>query len=163
MKNLSIIVAKAKNNVIGKDNDLPWRLSSDLKQFRKITMGKPIVMGRKTHESIGRPLPGRENIILTSDRELLAEGCTILYSIEDLLDYIQPFDETMIMGGATLYEQFLPLSNRLYITEVDGEPEGDTWFPEFDPDLWKEVSRDDYKADDKNDYDYSFVILDKKT
>ena len=159
---LSIIVAMSKNQVIGNENDLPWRLSSDLQHFKKITMGKPIVMGRKTHESIGRPLPGRANIIITRNLYYEADGCDVVHSTEEVKKLCQQHDEIMIMGGAEIYRYFLPLADRLYITEVHAEVEGDTVFPEFDPDEWIEVNREDLKADDRNQYDYSFVVFDRK-
>jgi len=158
---LSIIVAMDRNRVIGKGDSLPWHISSDLKNFKKITMGKPIVMGRKTHESIGRPLPGRENIILTRDESYQAEGCTILHSMYELFEHCKDVEEVMITGGAEIYKLALNDAFHLYLTEVHTEIEGDTFFPEFDRSQWKEVSRQDFRADDKNEYDYSFVLLEK--
>jgi len=158
---LSLIVAMDKNGVIGRNGDLPWRLSSDLKYFKQITMGKPIIMGRKTHESIGRPLPGRENVIVTRDSDYLASDCTVLNSLECVYAKYNHLDEIMIMGGADLYQQTLDRAERIYLTEVHADCEGDTYFPEFDRGLWKEVERQDFRADEKNEYDYSFVILDR--
>lgn len=158
---ISIIVAMDRNGVIGKDGTLPWHLSSDLQHFKKITMGKPIVMGRKTHESIGRPLPGRENVVVTSDREYQAPGCTVLNSIECVFAKFSQIDEIMIMGGADLYKQLLDRANRIYLTEVHAELAGDTYFPEFDRESWEEIERYDFRADEKNEYDYSFVILER--
>lgn len=159
--NLSVIVAMDRNGVIGKDNDLPWHLSSDLKHFKAITMGKPIVMGRKTHESIGRPLPGRENIVVTRNINYKTEGCTVVNSLEVLSDYCHGHNEIMIMGGAELYKQAINKATRLYLTEVQAEVEGDTFFPEFNHEEWQEVERQDFKADERNDYDYSFVVLER--
>lgn len=147
------------NGVIGTNGGLPWRLSSDLKHFKEITMGKPIVMGRKTHESIGRPLPGRENIILTRDQNYKAEGCTVLHSDDDLLVHCRYHEEVMIMGGAELYRQFLDRAHLIYLTEVHARVEGDTYFPDYNPDIWDEVAREDFRAGDDNEYDYSFVVL----
>lgn len=158
---LSIIVAMDRNRVIGKGDDLPWHISSDLKNFKKITMGKPIVMGRKTHESIGRPLPGRENIILTRDKIYQAEGCTVLHSMEEIFEHCKGVKEVMITGGAEIYKLSLEQASRLYLTEVHTEIEGDTFFPEFDHGEWEEVSREDHKADEKNEFDYSFVLLER--
>jgi dihydrofolate reductase len=158
---LSIIVAMDKNRVIGKNDTLPWHISADLKNFKKITMGKPIIMGRKTHESIGKPLPGRENIILTRDENYQAEGCTVLHSLEDIFEHCKEVDEIMITGGSEIYKHTLDQASRLYLTEVHTEVEGDTSFPEFDLGEWKEVSREDFKADEKNDFDYSFLILER--
>ena len=150
-----------RNRVIGKGDALPWHISEDLKYFRKITMGKPIVMGRKTHESIGRPLPGRENIILTRDTSYKAEGCTVLHSMEEIFQYCKDVEEVMITGGAEIYKLAFEQVSHLYLTEVYTEIEGDTFFPEFDRCEWKEVSREDHKADEKNEFDYSFVLLEK--
>ena len=158
---ISIIVAMDRNSVIGKDGTLPWHLSSDLQHFKKITMGKPIVMGRKTHESIGRPLPGRENVVVTSDSEYQAPGCTVLNSIESVFQKFSRIDEIIIMGGADLYRQLLDRANRIYLTEVHAELAGDTYFPAFDRESWEEIERYDFRADEKNEYDYSFVILER--
>lgn len=158
---ISLIVAMDQNGVIGKDNDLPWRLSSDLKHFKAITMGKPIVMGRKTHESIGRPLPGRENIIVTRNPDYKIEGCTVVNSLDVLKNYCHEHDELMIMGGAELYKQAIKKASRLYLTEVHADVEGDTYFPDFNRDEWQEIERQDFKTDEKNEYDYSFVILER--
>jgi dihydrofolate reductase len=158
---LSIIVAMDRNRVIGKNDTLPWHISSDLQHFKKITMGKPIVMGRKTHESIGRPLPGRENIILTRDKNYNAEGCTVLQSLNAIFEHCKDKEEVMITGGSEVYKMTLAQASRLYLTEVHTEIEGDTFFPEFDRDEWNEISREDNKADEKNEFDYSFVVLER--
>lgn len=150
-----------RNHVIGKGDTLPWHISSDLKHFKKITMGKPIVMGRKTHESIGRPLPGRENIILTRDKNYQAEGCTVLNSMEEIMEHCKEAEEVMITGGAEIYKLSLAQASYLYLTEVHAEIDGDTFFPEFDRSEWNEVFREDYKADEKNEFDYSFVLLER--
>lgn len=158
---ISIIVAMDRNNIIGIDNDLPWRLSSDLKRFKAITMGKPIIMGRKTHESIGRPLPGRENIIITRDESYKAEGCTVIHNIDDLIVFCKAQDEIMIMGGAEIYRQTLSKADKLYLTEVHAEVDGNIVFPKLEKSEWEEVTRENHSADEKNEYDYSFVILEK--
>jgi dihydrofolate reductase len=150
-----------RNGIIGKDYTLPWRLSSDLKYFKAVTMGKPIVMGRKTHESIGRPLPGRDNVVLSRETDYQAEGCTVLNSLEDVYKRYADAGEVMIMGGADLYEQTLDKATRIYLTKVHAEVDGDTWFPKIDWDIWEEVGRQDFKADARNEYDYSFVILER--
>ncbi len=159
---LSIIVAMDRNRVIGNNDSLPWHISADLKNFKKITMGKPIVMGRKTHESIGRPLPGRENIIITRDKTYQAEGCTVLNSIDEIFEYCEGVEEVMITGGSEIYKYTLEQATRLYLTEVHTEIEGDTFFPEFNRSDWSEVSREAFTADEKNEFDYSFVLLEKK-
>jgi dihydrofolate reductase len=163
-KNMSIaiIVATDKNNLIGKDNDLPWKLSADLQYFKKVTMGKPLIMGRNTHESIGRPLPGRKNIIVTSQADYQAEGCVVVNSIEAAIAETADAEEVMVMGGASLYEQLLPKAERLYLTQVHAELEGDTWFPEWKQADWEEVSREDHQADEKNQFEYSFVVYQRE-
>ena len=158
---ISIIVAMDRNRVIGKNDGLPWHISADLQHFKKITMGKPIIMGRKTHESIGRPLPGRENIILTRDQNYRSEGCTVLNSIDTILEHCQDSDEIMITGGSEIYRQWLQQASRIYLTEVHTEVDGDTFFPEFNRNEWEEISREDFEADEKNEFDYSFLILER--
>ena len=151
-----------KNRVIGKNGMLPWHISSDLKNFKKITMGKPILMGRKTYESIGRPLPGRENIILTKNKNYFAEGCIVKNTIDEVFSYCQKVPELMIMGGAALYEQTLYEAKRLYITEVNATTDGDVFFPEFDRNEWVEISRNSFEASENDDFDYIFKILERK-
>lgn len=158
---ISIIVAMDRRGVIGRNYKLPWRLSADLQNFKKITMGKPIVMGRKTHESIGRPLPGRENIVLSTDPTYHAEGCLVMTSLPAVLDYLHDRSEVIFMGGADVYAQVLERANRMYLTEVHAGVPGDTYFPDFERGAWKELSRRDFRADAKNEYDYSFVILER--
>lgn len=158
---IAIIVATDNRRLIGKDNDLPWKLSADLQYFKRVTMGKPLVMGRKTHESIGRPLPGRKNIVITKDASFTAEGCVVVNSIEAALHECADVEEVMVMGGASLYEQFLPLATKLYLTKVHADLDGDTWFPEWDEQQWREIAREDHSADDKNQFDYSFLLYEK--
>jgi len=158
---ISIIVAMDKKGVIGLDGDLPWHLSADLKHFKAITMGKPLIMGRKTHESIGRPLPGRKNIVLTHSQEFKTEGCTVVYSLEEALIAAGEVDEVMIMGGSGIYDQSLASADRLYLTEVHADVNGDVYFPEFDRSEWVEIEREDYSTDDKNNFDYSFVVMER--
>ena len=159
---LAIIVATDEQGLIGKDNDLPWRLSADLQYFRGVTMGKPIVMGRNTHESIGRALPGRHNVVITSDQTYQAGGCSVVHSIDEALALCVDDEEIMVMGGASLYTQLLPQADKLYLTRVHANLEGDTWFPDWHESDWLEISREDYLADDKNEYDYSFVVYEKR-
>lgn len=161
MMDLAIIVATDEQGLIGKDNDLPWRLSADLQYFKRVTMGKPLIMGRNTHDSIGRPLPGRKNIIVTKNKEYQAEGCLVVHSIADALLACEQAAEVMVMGGASLYQQFLPAANKIYLTHVHALLEGDTWFPEWQKDQWLEISREDHQADEKNDYAYSFIQYEK--
>ena len=158
---VSIIVAMDKKGVIGLKGDLPWRLSADLQHFKAITMGKPLIMGRKTHESIGRPLPGRENIVLTHTNDFEAEGCTVVHSLEEAFRVAGDVDEVMIMGGSGIYDQSLARAGRLYLTEVHADVSGDVYFPEFDKDDWVEVEREEHSADEKNDFGYSFVVMER--
>lgn len=164
---LALIVAMAENRVIGINNNLPWHLSEDLKYFRRVTMGKPIIMGRKTFESIGRPLPGRTNIIVSRNPDYQAEGIKVVHSLKaakelaDNICFIDGMDEAMVIGGAELYEQALPEADRIYLTQVHAEVHGDAWFPAFDRGQWRQVAREDFKAVEPNPYDYSFIVLDK--
>lgn len=154
---IAIIVAMDEQGVIGKNNDLPWRLSADLQYFRRTTMGKPIIMGRNTHESIGRPLPGRRNIVVTSQPAYKADGCEVVHSIDEALAVCEQVPEVMIMGGASLYQQTLPLADRVYLTRVHATVDGDTWFPDWHEADWTLQSCEDHGADDNNEYDYSFM------
>ncbi len=158
---ISIVVAMAVNRVIGHENRLPWHLPADLKYFKQITMGKPILMGRKTFESIGRPLPGRTNIVITRNESYTAEGCVVVHSIEAALKAAADSEEVMVIGGAEFYRQVWPYAGTLYITRVTGEFEGDTFFPELDDAEWHEVERSEFEVDEKNPHAYSFVRLDR--
>ncbi len=160
---ISFLVAMDQNRVIGKDNALPWHLPDDLKFFKRVTMGHPIVMGRKTYESIGKPLPGRENIIITRNTEYQADGCTILHSVEELQKYLdKKEEEVFIIGGAQLFNDTFPIADRLYITEIHHEFEGDTFFPEFPESEWTLTSKEKGIKDEKNPYDYYYTIYDRK-
>jgi len=158
---LAIIVATDEQGLIGKDNDLPWKLSADLQYFRRVTMGKPLIMGRNTHESIGRALPGRKNIIVTKNKAYQTEACTVVHSIKDALVACDQAEEVMVMGGASLYKQLLPTADKLYLTQVHASLVGDTWFPAWNKNEWSEIKREDYLADEKNDYAYSFIVYEK--
>jgi len=158
-----MIAALDHNRLIGHNNRLPWRLPADMQYFRRVTMGKPILMGRKTFESFGaKPLPGRPNIVLTQDRDYRSEGVIIVNGIEQALLAAQGADEIMVIGGAAFYQQMLSLAQRLYLTYVDGEFIGDTWFPEFDRDEWREASREDHLPDEKNLYSYHFLVFERR-
>jgi dihydrofolate reductase len=158
---ISIIVAMGANRVIGHDNRLPWHLPADLKHFRRITMGKPILMGRRTWESIGRPLPGRTSIVITRDRGYEAEGCIVVHSVDAALRAAQGHDEIMVIGGEQLYRQLLPQADTLYVTLVDGEFPGDAFFPELDQSEWREVERREHAPDEKNAQTCSFLRLER--
>jgi dihydrofolate reductase len=167
MTRLALIFAVAQNGVIGRDNDLPWRLPEDLRHFKAVTMGKPIIMGRKTYDSIGRPLPGRSNIVVTRNPLFQAEGVSVVTSLNDALELAGRVaattgaDEAVVMGGAQIYRAALPLADRLYITEVHADVEGDTLLPEVDWALWREISRERHISNSTNPYDYSFVCFDR--
>lgn len=159
---ISLVVAMAKNRVIGRDNALPWHLPADLKYFKRITLGKPILMGRKTFESIGRPLPGRINIVVTQDQAYRAPGISVAHSIDAALDAAAGAEEVMVIGGAGLFEQALPRAQRIYLTEIHAVFEGDTYFPGFDGAAWREVRRSDCAPDAHNAYSYSFIVLERR-
>lgn len=159
---ISIIVAMGRNRVIGVDGGMPWHLPAELARFRRITMGKPIVMGRSTHESIGRPLPGRDNIVLTRDHTFRAEGCKVVYTMEGALAAAGEREEVMIIGGASVYAQALPMVGRLYLTYIQHEFQGDTFFPEFTLDDWHEVESSERAEDENNPYACTFVIYDRR-
>jgi dihydrofolate reductase len=161
---LSLIVAMASNRVIGRENGLPWRLPKDLAYFKRITMGRPIIMGRKTFDSIGRPLPGRCNIVVTTQSSWTREGVLVAHSLEQAIDLAHDsaralgVDEIMLIGGESLYKQALSSANRLYVTEVHGDVLGDAYFPKYPTGNWLEMSREDYFADIDNPFNYSFVV-----
>lgn len=163
---LSMIVAVAQNGVIGRDNALPWHLPNDLKYFKKTTMGKPVIMGRKTYESIGRPLPGRTNIVITRQSDYQPEGVKVVGSVAEARSLAESVclidgqDEAMIIGGAEIYSLALEDADRLYLTEVHADVEGDAYFPEYDKQRWQEVDREDHAAEGSNPYHYSFVVYD---
>ena len=152
----------ADNRVIGKNNALPWHLPADLKHFKQLTMGKPIVMGRKTFESIGKPLPGRTNIIVTRDTSYIAEGCVVVHSLDEALSIAKEQEEAMVIGGAKLFEQILPLAERIYLTEIHQEFDGDTHFPDLNKDEWSECERSTHGPDECNQYAYSFIVLERR-
>lgn len=160
---ISLIAAMADNRVIGVKNRLPWKLPADMKWFRAKTMGKPIIMGRKTFESFGgKSLSGRTNIIITGNEDYTVKDTTIVNSIDEALKAAGGAEEVMIIGGAFIYEQMLPRSHRFYLTLVHGKFEGDTLFPEFDMNEWREVKRADHEADEKNPYPYSLIVMERK-
>ncbi len=159
---VTIIAAIAENNALGKDNQLIWYLPADLKRFKKTTLNHVVIMGRKTFESLGKPLPNRTNIIITRDKNYIAEGCVVVNSIKEALEYAAKEDENpFILGGAEIYKQVMSSTDKLDITFVHHKFEADVFFPEIDKTIWKETSRENFKADDKNKYDYSFVIFER--
>lgn len=163
LPSLSIICAMDENRLIGSNNTLPWQLPADLAYFKKVTMNKPILMGRKTYESIGRPLPGRRNIIITRDPLIQFAGCETTGSIESALERVKDQPEVMLIGGASLYQQTIDIADKLYITRIHAQFEGDAWFPVINPDYWTECWREDHQPDERNRYAYSFVNYCHKT
>jgi len=159
---ISMVVAMDAKGVIGRDNGLPWHLPADLQHFKRTTMGKPILMGRKTHESIGRPLPGRTNIVITRDSGYQADGCVVVHSIDAALEAAGDQDEIMVIGGAEFYRQVLPRTDTIYLTRINESFDGDTRFPDLNAADWREVERSDHEADSKNPHDYSFIQLDRR-
>jgi len=157
---LNLIVAVAHNNVIGMAGKMPWHLPAELAYFKRITMGHPIVMGRKTFDSIGRPLPGRRNIVVTANQAWRHEGVEVAGSIETALSMIED-SSAFVIGGATLYAAALPVAERVYLTAIDATVEGDTFFPELAPEKWREVSRERREQDEKNAYDVDFVVFER--
>lgn len=156
--NISFVVAAANNNGIGKNGTMPWHLPNDMKHFKNITWGMPVVMGRKTYESLGKPLPGRKNIVITRQNGWKAEGTVVVQTIEDALFVARQTDakEVMVIGGGEIYKTLFEKANRIYLTRVDAEPEADTFFPSIDPRQWWLMNQHSHEADEKNAYNYSF-------
>jgi dihydrofolate reductase len=154
---ISMIVAMADNRAIGKDNELLWHLPKDFQHFKSVTMGKPIIMGRKTFESIGKPLPGRKNIVITRNNDFAAEGVVVVHSIDAALQESKEFDDVMIIGGASFYQQMLPKVSTLYVTVVHGQFEADAFFPELKSKDWEIIENIKHEADEKHAYPFSFI------
>jgi len=161
---ISCIVAKAKNNVIGKDNKMPWHISNDLKYFKRITSGHTIILGRKNYQSIGRPLPNRTNIIVTRDKSFKCHGCIVVHSLEIALKkaFEDGESEVFIIGGGEVYNQTKEYWDRMYITEINQEFEGDVFFPKMDLEKWKLLSSECFDKNDKNEYDFCFNLYERK-
>ena len=159
---IALVVAAAKNGVIGRDGDLPWRLPDDLRTFKRLTLGKPVVMGRKTWESIGRPLPERHNVIMTRSPDFEAPGATVVGSVDAVLELLADAEEIMIIGGGAIYEEFLDRADRIYLTEVDADVDGDVRFPALDAGDWEEVDREHHPADDRHKYAFTLRQLDRR-
>ncbi|MCW8891271.1 MAG: type 3 dihydrofolate reductase [Sedimenticola sp.] len=158
---ISLIAAMDEGRVIGRENSLPWRLPADLQHFKKLTVGKPIVMGRKTWESLPGLLPDRPHIVITQNPAYRAEGCQVVHSIEQALAAAGEVDEVMVVGGARLYQQMLPSADRLYLTRVHTRVEGDAYFPPYEADQWREIKSAHHQADERNRYDYTFLTLER--
>ncbi|MDP1774438.1 MAG: dihydrofolate reductase [Methylobacter sp.] len=159
---ISLIVAMASNRAIGLNNQMPWHLSADLKKFKKITMGAPILMGRKTYESIGRPLPGRTNIIISRNPSYSQPGCLVFNDIDQALASCADAKEVFVIGGSDFYQAMLPVADTLYLTLIHQEFPGDTFFPEIDAEQWIEVEREDIQDDPDVAFSYSFLKLEKR-
>lgn len=164
---IALIVAVAENGVIGKDGGLPWRLSSDLKTFRRLTMGKPLIMGRRTFQSIGKPLDGRDNIVVTRDPNFAPDGVSTTDNVTDALTLARVLgrtrgaDEIMVIGGAQIYDSVLPIADRIYFTRVHASPDGDRSFPDPDPAVWREVAREDIPKGPKDDYAATLITFER--
>ena len=166
---LALVVARARNGVIGKDGDLPWRLRSDLQRFKAVTLGKPCIMGRRTWESLPlKPLPGRLNLVLSKDESFTAKGALVCTTLDEAVEIAREtaeedgVDEICVIGGTALFERALPRAKRLYLTEVEAEPEGDATFPTFDEGAWKEISSEAFPAGEKDDHAFVFRVLERR-
>ena len=169
LPHLALVVARARNGVIGRDGDLPWRLRSDLQRFKAVTMGKPCIMGRKTWESLPlKPLPGRLNLVLSKDESFAAKGALVCTTLDEAVEIAREtaqedgVDEICVIGGTALFAMALPRAKRLYLTEVEAEPEGDALFPAFDEAAWKEVSSEAFPAGEKDDHAFVFRVLERR-
>ncbi|MGH2537668.1 MAG: type 3 dihydrofolate reductase [Candidatus Promineifilaceae bacterium] len=158
---ISLIAALDRNRVIGREGAMPWRLPADLRRFKKITLGKPLIMGRKTHQAIGRPLSGRLNIVLTRSRSFTTPGCVVVHSLEQALAAAGGAAEVIGIGGGEVYRHMLPLAGRIYLTFVEGEFEGDATFPAWDPAEWRAIEQESVPADAQNAYATEFVVLER--
>jgi dihydrofolate reductase len=161
-KTVSLIVAVADNGVIGRDNALPWHLPEDLKRFKRITMGKPIVMGRKTYESIGRPLPGRHNIVVTRDANYRREGVTVVHSVAAALESVDGAQEVVVIGGADLFRQFLPRAQRVHLTRVHADVPGDIHWAPLDGTRWHRTAAEEHPADERHAHAMTFELWEKR-
>ncbi len=159
---ITIIAAVAANNALGKNNQLIWHIPADLKRFKKVTSNHHVIMGRKTYESLGKPLPNRTNIIITHNKEYTVEGCVIVNSLQEAIEVVKEDSNPFILGGAQIYKQALDFADKLDLTLVHHNFEADAFFPEIDLKIWKEISREDFKANEKSSYNYSFVTFIKK-
>nr|AEI30198.1 dihydrofolate reductase [uncultured bacterium] len=158
---ISLIVAMAKNRVIGAGNKIPWHLPSELKLFKSLTMGHHIVMGRRTYESVGRLLPGRTTVIVTRQREYAVPGAVVVHSLPDAIEACKDDDEIFVIGGAELFRESLPIADRIYLTVVDAEPAGDTFMPDFDATQWRETQAESFMRDAKHAHAYRFAVLER--
>ena len=160
---LSLIVAASRNNVIGSEGGLPWHLPDDLGHFKRLTTGKPVIMGRRTFESIGRPLPDRRNIVMTRQADYAAKGCEVVSSVDEALSLVHGTDEAMIIGGGQVYRDFLPHADRIYLTRVQAEVDGDTHFPEIDQAAWQLVRSQHHAADDRHACEFDLLVFERRS
>lgn len=159
---LSLISAMDEERLIGASNSLPWRLPADMQWFRKQTLGKPVLMGRNTFTSIGKPLPGRQNIVLSRNRRLRLDGCSVIHDLDQLPRMVGDAPEVMVIGGSEIYELTLPQATRMYLTDIAASFEGDAWFPDFNEAEWLEIHREEHAADEQNHWPYCFRILERR-
>ena len=165
---VALIVARTRNGVIGRDNTMPWHLPEDLRYFKRVTMGKPVIMGRYTWESLGKPLPGRDNLVITRNPDYRAEGATVVHDLATALHLAgalasaRSADEIMVIGGAQIYREAMPYVTRAYVTEIDAELDGDAFFHELDAHAWQETARECHAACERNPYPYCFVTLERR-
>lgn len=155
--NLTIIAAMSANRVIGRNNDLAWHLPDDLKRFKELTKGHHVIMGRKTYESMGKPLPGRTNILVTNQKDYKAPGCIIVHTLKEAIQKAENDSQPYVIGGGKIYEQALPLSDTLELTLIHADVEGDTYFPEVDTKIWQIVAKESHQADEKHEYAFDFL------
>ena len=158
----SLVVAMARNGVIGLDNRLPWRLPDDLRYFKQVTLGHPVIMGRRTYQSIGKPLPGRKNIVATRDADFEAPGCVVVHSLDAAWKAAQGAEEACVIGGTSLFEETLPMADVIHLTEVEADVVGDTYFPAFDRGLWRETEVARHAADERHAYPFRIVRLERR-
>lgn len=158
----TLVVAVARNGVIGRNNHLPWRLPDEIAYFKRVTMGHPVVMGRRTWESIGKPLAGRENIVVTSQRDYRAPGATVVHSLDEAWKVAGGADEVCVIGGTSLFAETLPVADRIHYTEVEADVEGDTYFPPFDRGQWTEREVERHPADARHEYPYRILVLERR-
>ena len=159
---IAMIAALGKNRELGEGNKLIWKIPLDLKRFQDLTSGHPIIMGRKTYESIGRLLPNRTNIIITRDHDYEAEGCIVAHSADEALNAAKSAEEAMVIGGSQIYKEFLPMANRMHLTIIDADFEGDAYFPEYSIEEWEETEYEEHERDAENKYNYAFITLERK-
>jgi dihydrofolate reductase len=158
---VSLVLAASRNDVIGKDNALPWHLPADLRFFKKTTLGHPVIMGRRTFDSVGRPLPGRLNVVITRSDAYAPEGVVVVGSVDEALDRDYDCDEIFVVGGSEIYRQSMKRADRIYLTRIDEDFEGDTFAPKIDPTQWHLVSREEHEPDEKNRYRYAFEVWER--